>query len=268
MRHVIIIGTPPDAWLKKAEEITALLQKATSKDERDEIIEKFQSHWKEDEFRSWLSNQFHGKCWYSEAQESVSSYHVDHFRPKGRVKDLDGTYRDGYWWLAFRWENYRISGQLPNVKKRDAFPLSPYGQPAKPFDDKSLKIEAPILLDPCEEDDASLISFNEGGEATFAGGIDDDDKLRVEKTIEIFGLNTCANGRLVENRAKVWNKCLLAIFDYNNASSLPPQIKQIHRVLAVHKLKECIQYKEEFSAVALACIQKKAPEALYKQVIR
>jgi hypothetical protein len=268
MRHVLIRGEPPEKWLKKAKQITELLQKASSnKKERDKIIKKYEKHWKEDEFRSWLINQFYGKCWYSESKENASAYHVDHFRPKGRVKEIDGKYREGYWWLAFRWENYRISGQLLNVKKQDVFPLSPYGHPAKAFDDKGLELESPILIDPCDEDDAGLISFNEGGEAACADGIDDDDKVRVETTIEAYGLNSCAGGRLVESRASVWNKCELAILDYNNASVHAPQLKKVQRILIVKKLKELSDCKEEFSAVALACIKKKASEALQKQVV-
>ena len=73
--------------------------------------------------RNWLLEQFHNKCWYTEAQDAVSSFHVDHFRPKTRALDLEGNACEGYWWLAFEWTNYRISGQLINVKKKDLFPI-------------------------------------------------------------------------------------------------------------------------------------------------
>ncbi|MTJ51968.1 hypothetical protein FJR38_04410 [Anabaena sp. UHCC 0253] len=108
-------------WLEEAEKITCQLKSAISEDERKKIIEKNEGHWRKDIFRNWLIDQFYRKCWYSEAKESVSSYHVDHFRPKGRAKELDGSSRDGYWWLAFEWHNYRISGELLNVKKRICF---------------------------------------------------------------------------------------------------------------------------------------------------
>ncbi|WP_334773430.1 hypothetical protein [Nostoc sp.] len=261
MRYVIVTGEPPDTtWLEEAEQLTEQLKNTSSEEERKQIIEKNEKHWRSNTFRDWLIEQFKGKCWYSEAKESVSSYHVDHFRPKGRVTNLDGSFREGYWWLAFEWTNYRISGQLLNVKKKDLFPIN-YGHPAQPFDIHSFAIEAPILLDPRKENEASMISFDESGEATNAKDIDDEDKLRVNHTIDILGLNREA--RLVNNRADKWNKCLLVILEYNNASNLQHQsLKEINRILAVNKLKEMIKYGEEFSSVALACIIKKAPQPL------
>lgn len=265
MRYVVITGKPPDIWLEEAEQLTEQLKNASSEEERKKIIEKNEKHWRSNTFRDWLIDQFKGKCWYSEAKESVSSYHVDHFRPKGRVTNLDGSSSEGYWWLAFEWNNYRISGQLLNVKKKDLFPLN-YGHPAQPFDTPSFMIEAPVLLDPRKQNEASMISFDESGEATSAKNIDDDDKLRVNHTIDILGLNR--EPRLVKNRAEKWNKCFFAILEYNNASKLPHQaLKELSRILAANKLKEMIKYGEEFSSVALACIIKKAPEPLSKQVI-
>lgn len=266
MRYVIVTGKPPDTWLEEAEQLTEQLKNASSEEERKQIIEKNEKHWRSNTFRDWLIDQFKGKCWYSEAKESVSSYHVDHFRPKGRVTNIDGSFREGYWWLAFEWNNYRISGELLNVKKRDLFPLN-YGSYAQPFDTKGLEIEAPILLDPCVEDEASLISFNEVGEAIPAEGIDDADEWRVDKTIDILGLNKL--GRLVSNRSAKWNECLLEIIEYKKPSEEDNHqaLKLVRRASAVRKLKKMVKYEEEFSSVALSCITKTAPESLYKQVI-
>lgn len=265
MRHVIVKDLPPQEWLDKAEQITELLRNASSNDERQQIIKDNEAHWRKDSFRKWLIDQFHRKCWYSEAKESVSSYHIDHFRPKGRVKELNGPPREGYWWLAFRWENYRISGQLLNVKKSDIFPLNGRYR-AQPFDEDGIQLEAPILLDPCIAEEAWLISFNEGGEATYAEDIDDDDKFRVEQTIEILGLNRNTKNRLVENRSEKWNECLQIILDYQK-TGVPQALKKVYRALAIKQLKELVKYEKEFSSVALACIKKSAPEPVYKQVI-
>jgi len=120
MRKVIIRGTPPADWVAEAEAVTASLRAASEAAERKRIIKTHDSLWRDDRIRDWLFAQFYGKCWYSEARESVSSYHVDHFRPKGAIRDEDG---EGYWWLAFEWTNYRISGQLINTKKGDVFPI-------------------------------------------------------------------------------------------------------------------------------------------------
>ncbi len=253
---------PLKKWLEKAQEITEQLKNATSENERKTIIEENEEHWRDEIFRNWLIAQFYGKCWYSEAKESVSFYHVDHFRPKGRVKDINGLYREGYWWLAFEWTNYRISGQFINVQKRDMFPLL-CGDPAKPFDDYSLEIESPLLLDPCIKTEASLISFNESGEATYVKGIDDQDKLRANQTIDILGLNE--RKCLVENRLAKWNECKEEILTYTNAPK-NPILKKVYKALAVNKLKKMIKEQEEFSSVALACIIKTTSESLYKEI--
>ena len=110
-------------WVDEADAVTTKLHAAASKTERDAIIEKHKGLWRDDRIRSWLLQQFNNKCWYTEAYDSVSSIHVDHYRPKGRAKDLDGNECEGYWWLAFEWKNYRICGQLINVKKLDVFPI-------------------------------------------------------------------------------------------------------------------------------------------------
>lgn len=250
-------------WLEEAEKITYQLKTASSEVERKQIIEDNKEHWKKDVFRNWLIDQFHGKCWYSESKESVSFYHVDHFRPKGRAKEIDGSVREGYWWLAFDWKNYRISGQFINVQKRDMFPLI-CGHPAQPFDDDSLEIEAPVLLDPCIKSDASLISFDESGEARQAEHIDDQEQFRVDKTIDILGLNTRQD--LVNNRRAKWNECFNQILSYEKPPKHHPNLKIIYKQLAVDKLKKMVNYEEEFSSVAIACIRKKSPESLYKEI--
>ena len=139
---------PPADWLAEAEAACVALAKAKTDAERDVIIEAKQKLWRDDRIRNWLLGLFHNKCWYTEAQEAVSAYHVDHYRPKGRVTDVGRVHPEpGYWWLAFRWDNYRICGQLINVKKNDVFPLVS-GHRAMPGDTGSLRLEAPALLDP------------------------------------------------------------------------------------------------------------------------
>jgi len=61
----------------------------------------------------------HGKCWYSEAPDAVSDWHVDDYRSKKRTLDEDKTEYDGYHWLAFDWKNYRIAGSFPNSPHKD-----------------------------------------------------------------------------------------------------------------------------------------------------
>ena len=50
----------------------------------------------------------HDKCCYCERRVAPSESRVDHFRPKGAVrqsKDNNNREHPGYYWLAYRWDN-------------------------------------------------------------------------------------------------------------------------------------------------------------------
>ncbi|MRH00173.1 hypothetical protein GIY21_07680 [Xanthomonas sontii] len=257
---------PPADWLAEAEAACIALTKAKTDAERDAIIDANQKIWRDNRIRNWLLCLFHDKCWYSEAQEAVSAYHVDHYRPKGRVTDVGRVDPEpGYWWLAFQWKNYRICGQLINVKKNDVFPLVS-GHRATPDVAESLRLEAPSLLDPTT-DDARLISFEmdeDGCRAVPSGGTDDEDCARVETTIDVIGLNRL--DRLNRKRADVWDDCLEKLASYAAASGEPPAMKQLQRALIVVELKKRVAYESELSSVAEACIRKIGSELVCTQV--
>lgn len=265
MRRVIITGTPPQDWVTDAQAVTKKLRKARSKTARDAIIEANEKLWRDDRIRDWLLGQFNNKCWYSEAMDSVSSIHVDHYRPKGRVKQEHGAKLEvGYWWLAFDWSNYRICGQLLNVKKWDLFPICE-GVRCTPNNPVSLELEAPTLIDPLE-DDTRLISYEKdeaGCIAVVAGDVGDLDIVRAEKTIEILGLNL--RPRLNEKRNEFWDKCMMKITEYQHAQG-PQALRRVLQASAMSTLKEMIAYSAEFSSVSEACIRKNAPEPLIAAV--
>ncbi len=66
------------------------------------------------------------KCWYSEVHLEGADPNVDHFRPKGRVREVDaelkdtGTLNDGYWWLAFEPRNFRLACVHSNQRRTDS----------------------------------------------------------------------------------------------------------------------------------------------------
>lgn len=268
MRKVVIPEkqTPPQDWLEEAQKLTAALSAATSDDERTKLIEQHEGLWRDNRVRDWLLGLFHNKCWYTEAQEAVSAYHVDHYRPKGRVTDIGRTKPEpGYWWLAFEWKNYRICGHLINVKKSDVFPLSA-GHRATHDAPASLRLEAPILIDPTT-DDARLICFEmdeDGCRAVPMLGADEEDCARVEATIEILGLNRL--NRLNQKRADVWRECQEKLTSYEAAAQEPPALKSLRRALVVEDLKKLVRYESELSSVAEACIRKLGSEVVRAQV--
>lgn len=101
------------------------------------------------------------KCWYTEAELVGGPLTIDHYRP---VCD--------YWWLAYDAENYRVACPYANSAqhnaehgcaggKGDSFPLLAPGQRAKAKGD--LGSEAPIILDPCKQEDCDLVAFQTDG---------------------------------------------------------------------------------------------------------
>jgi|GEM_PF-1113076 len=230
------------------------------------IIEENEDLWTDDRIRTWLLNQFNNKCWYAEAQDSVSSIHVDHYRPKGQVADdLTGDTSGGYWWQAFRWSNYKMCGQLLNVKKRDVFPFADTAR-GTPDDPNSLDKECPILIDPCSEE-TRFVSFElenkDSCVAVLAGDLQQDEADRADRTIKILGLNRLP--RLNSKRAKFWSDCNMEIANYRGATG-PQCLKLVAQAAARAKLKKMVAYGAEFSSVAEACIRKYAPEALKASV--
>ncbi|CAN7384553.1 hypothetical protein LJR084_002441 [Variovorax sp. LjRoot84] len=258
MRKVVIPANlaPPQDWLTEAQTLTQALMAATTDEEREVVIGQHEKLWRDDRVRNWLLERFNNKCWYTEAQESVSAYHVDHYRPKGRVSDVEKLNPEpGYWWLAFDWRNYRICGQLINVKKSDVFPLVS-GHRASATMAGSLALEAPALIDPTT-DDARLISFEmdeDGCRAVPAPGADDEDCKRVKATIEVIGLNRL--DRLNAKRAEVWKDCHEQLAKYTSASGAPAALKKLMRAMAIEALKKRVCYESEFSSVAEACVRK------------
>ncbi|MBI5382973.1 MAG: hypothetical protein HZA31_13830 [Opitutae bacterium] len=101
------------------------------------------------------------KCWYTEVELVGAPLGVDHYRP---VCD--------YWWLAYDPENYRIACDWANSPKHnslygcaggkgDNFPLLAPRLRAK--GKKKLRVEKPIILDPCVPTDCELLAFQVDG---------------------------------------------------------------------------------------------------------
>jgi len=193
--------SPPRKWLKKAAALTAQLEAATSAQQRADIIDANQACWKE--LKNWLLHLHHRKCWFSEAKDLFSDWHVEHFRPKKKALNLDGTEREGYWWLAFQWENFRICGSVGNSKKGTYFPVRD-GTPPASSRNRRIEDEQHIFLDPVKPGDPPLVSFNEEGMLIPQPGLDAWSEFRVRITAEKFKLNE--HEALVEVRRDLWRE--------------------------------------------------------------
>jgi hypothetical protein len=175
----------------------------------------------------FLLSLFNNKCAYCEA--IITDTHpgdVEHYRPKGRLKDIDGKIvkitvngkefdHPGYWWLCYEWENLLPSCIDCNRRrnhgeesvaagKADLFPISGKraGSPADP-----LKAEDALLLNPSDDD------FDPGVHFEFKpDGKISTKSRRAELSCELLGLNV--RETLVEQRAEAFQNAKAAFSSF------------------------------------------------------
>ncbi|MGH8389176.1 MAG: hypothetical protein ACRESJ_27465 [Pseudomonas sp.] len=177
--------------------------------DRKEFIEKNARIWRA--FAQSLARMSYGKCWYSESNDPQSFFDVDHFRPKKEAKRAENQSDDGYPWLAFSWENFRYSAARSNRLNKDEvndltvgkgswFPLI-NGSVQAEWNNRCEAQEKPVLLDPLNQADVSLIEVDASGNIhpSFLC-VGETKKLRVYRSAELYGLNL---PKLVSARKKV-----------------------------------------------------------------
>jgi hypothetical protein len=125
------------------------------------------------DYYSSLGGLFRGKCAYCETNiYQTSSRDIEHFRPKGNVKDyetgrtvttvINGLEAEhpGYYWLAYSPQNLLYSCELCNrpnkrrsgnrtIGKHDYFPLETAFRAAQPGEEVN---ELPSLINPLSQD--------------------------------------------------------------------------------------------------------------------
>lgn len=178
---------------------------------------------------------------------------MEHFRPKKESKEIDGTVRDGYWWLAFDYTNFRLCGNVGNRKKGGLFPLNDQSCLSS-FDNPREESEEPCLLDPTNSYDVELIAFDEEGKAFPEPACSDWEKFRVEQTIERLKLNEHNN--LAEERRKIWQRVTFEIDEFLAARSrYSPGNPVVKEKLEAHgkRIRELSRESSELSAVAKCC---------------
>ena len=267
MIHIDYNGERPDAdWLKRADTVTdQLMQDGLSRKKRQGLIDANQKIWRE--LESWLKTLSHDKCWYSEARDCASYWHVDHFRPKKEVKDLEGNTYEGYWWLAFNWKNYRLTGGATNVPKSSKFPVREgTGWACTPDDD--IDDEFPYLLDPTCPEDPYLLSFDEQGKAMAAEPHDGWHKERADVSVGILNLNYDS---LKRGRKRVWDICakhartVLSCKDTIETTSSVSQKQKLRD--GIKTLRAMVAPDAEFSAVAAVCVRARGDTWLDRTVL-
>lgn len=185
------------AWRDAAAQAKAALLAAPDAEARKAILKRVASSdvWRS--FYGLLPETLKRKCWYCEAEDIRADMPVDHFRPKNKVDDVDG--HEGYWWLAFDWENYRCACTYCNSRrnfeetqggKGCKFPITdPAHRAFTPADEALLRDEVPDFLDPFNPDDEKLLWFDNDGIPTPKPGASPDQEKKVNNSINIFHLH-------------------------------------------------------------------------------
>lgn len=176
-------------------------------DERSTFIDaKREKSWAHPDVLQALRAPAGNKCWYSEVHLEGADPNVDHFFPKGAVKEVRETEENfemtvnktpGYWWFAFEHRNYRLACMHSNQRrvdeateggKWDFFPIRNARSPEQTAWDQIKSQEDPLPLDPCSRSDARLLCFDPDGNPCAAEGASLRDQQRVRASIWLFHL--------------------------------------------------------------------------------
>ncbi len=216
MRYIPLKEATKEAlelWLQKSNRILEEMKNESDVKKRKAIIHRNKAHWRNADLLDFLKKLSDGKCWYTEARFIAEYPHLEHFRPKCCARNEDwAKCHDGYWWLAFDIENYRLSKPVPNTRKGAYFPLRELAM-AVCEPGVAVTLESPLFLDPANEDDAALIGFNSLGQAEpckeHPVGLDEWDIRRIEFSINRYGLD---DKDLCDQRKALWVS-ICAMFD-------------------------------------------------------
>jgi hypothetical protein len=215
MKHIDTTAIiKPANWLRDARKFNRILKKKSTTTEKKNYITSKSAFW--GKFKPQLEILSNERCWFTESPDWVSPFHVEHFKPKGKVDPLkvdlkftEFTRADwslGYWWLAFNWKNYKLACFALNTSnKQNYFPLGPASTSAvNPSQNHSA--ETHVLIDPCIAQDVDLITYNmwevvETADKTTQ--LSEFERARV--SIEVYGLNKIE--KLVNQRKTVLGTC-------------------------------------------------------------
>lgn len=246
-----------NAWKAHSEllvEAMAELDATGDREARNQLIDDKGAHW--GALKPWLMALSGGKCWFSETRDLYSHYDVEHFRPKKSAKSLDGADRDGYWWLAFSYMNFRLCGNVGNRKKGGWFPLQA-GSVCASYANQCEEMEVCYFLDPIDIEDVKLVAFDEEGNLVPNPHASDWEKQRVEQTALRLKLNE--HDQLPEERRKVWVRTTKWINQYLTQKSrcvdganLVARQKMAEAARAIHEL---TRPSSELSVVARWCVE-------------
>ena len=156
----------------------------------------FPDHW--GGFKVHFSGAQHGKCGYCEAKVLGDTGAVEHYAPKAGVaklkergeelhdltnvrgRRLEEIHPEGYWWLAYSWENWIfVCNRCNSAWKLTLFPVLEDPHPRPTVSNP----HTPLLLHPYDVDPLEHLDISEVGEIQPRSG-----SIRGLATIETCGL--------------------------------------------------------------------------------
>jgi hypothetical protein len=212
--------------------------------------------WKNKKLMEDFRNHGFNKCWYTEVVLLGQDPHIDHWRPKAKIKQFE-TYnynnllKKGYSWLANEPNNYRLCCLYANRKtgsggKGCFFPLS---FNSKYMTQRNNQKETPLLIDPCKKNDVKLITFLGGGAIPACASPLKKQKAQV--SIKIYNID---DPNIKKARQNVWDDTFRLITMYKK--------KKIEFNACIEQLTDKIDRKAQFSACAIACVLSLAPKRI------
>lgn len=161
---------------------------------------KGKNYW--NEVKKDLSEFQNGKCCFCErGRDANRESDVEHFRPKLAHNNKPAPNHNGYWWLAYNWDNlFFVCSECNSTYKKNSFPL--INENDRVFNKNvCLDQERPYLLNPVSDDPEKFIIYDyTNPKVPVPVSSANDPDGRGKKTIELLGLNKRTN--LITDRAE------------------------------------------------------------------
>jgi uncharacterized protein (TIGR02646 family) len=127
---------------------------------------------------------------------------------------------DGYWWIAYEWDNLYLICSTCISNKRNIFPVDGFRARRGATGDELHK-ERALLLDPCWDNPEKYLRFDSDGHVFPSPDLPENSHLRARATIEILGLN---RPDLVQSRSETASEVALALKGVRLPVSTPSEM--------------------------------------------